>query len=293
MPELREAYTSQCTTKPGKGMCQHKTCLQCQLHLGEEWNPIVASAAADVPGMLQQAGAQKQSFDVDVRETLEFEWPEVAGRVAELKMELENTTYKTVTNWGHPCISQQGFKWDLKTVGAYPCMYKIKINGEPVYRSRIRWDARNDVYTKFLTADQWYQLPQQNFGPESKGDLIEFLCFFGAAGPHYPKTFEYAKPRVWMGVYRWMTHLSMEGALKLRTVRVRADASPCWKRTRTQRAEEMASTGPQAGTKRKQTQKAQSEASVFNLFPGPDSGAPKGPTLAFEVRARLRGGLRQ
>lgn len=61
LPKLREAYTSQCTTTPGKGVCKRRTCIQCQLEVGEEWNPMVAFNAADVKGMLQHAGALKQN----------------------------------------------------------------------------------------------------------------------------------------------------------------------------------------------------------------------------------------
>lgn len=108
-------------------------------------------------------------------------WPEVISHVADLKTDLEKTTYKAIaiTNWGHPCIDQGGFKWDLKKLSAYPCMYQNKIKGEQIYRAKALWDAGNDVYATFLDAKEWYKLTQQDFGNEAKGGWWSFSASSG------------------------------------------------------------------------------------------------------------------
>lgn len=97
------------------------------------------------------------------------------SHVTDIKVQPEKTTHKAIKNWGHPCIYREGFKWDLKKVGAYPCIYQVKINGKQAYRARVLWDAGNDVYVKFLDADEWYNMARQDFGAEANVGLVEFL----------------------------------------------------------------------------------------------------------------------
>lgn len=53
---------------------------------------------------------------------------------------------------------------------------------------------------------------------------MEFLLFFGTAGPYYPKSFEDAGTNSWQGIYQWLSHLTMRAAVTARTVRHRAEA---------------------------------------------------------------------
>lgn len=130
--------------------------------------------------MLPHAGALA---DGETEDAFQVEWPETLAHITGIKDDVEHDTFKALTNWGHPCIFEEGFTWDPKREGAYPCMYQIKIDGIKVYRVRVLWDAGNLVYSKFLDADMWYRITGCTFGEEKKGDLVEFLCFSGAIAP--------------------------------------------------------------------------------------------------------------
>lgn len=133
LDKLREAYPYQRTREPRLGTCKNKSRIQCPLEAGEAWNPMVTSLATDGTEMLQAAGALKDRYSTEVRAALDSKWPEVLSFAAEIKLCLEKTTYKCLTNWGHPVIYQVGFFWHHKEAGTHLRMYKICINGEQVY----------------------------------------------------------------------------------------------------------------------------------------------------------------
>lgn len=142
-----------------------------------------------VKEMIQHAGAPKQNQDVETREALEHERPKVTSHIMDIKHDTEGDTCKTLANWAHPCIFQDGFDWGLKREGALPCKYQVKTNdrkayGRKAYRARVSQDAGNDCYAKFLTHAQWYKTTGHTLGDDKKGDLVECLCFFGAISPN-------------------------------------------------------------------------------------------------------------
>lgn len=61
--------------------------------------------------------------------------------------------------------------------------HEVFFGGRPFWL----WGPVVVTYAAGLTADQWYRLTQQDFGEEAKGEMLEFLCFFGAIGPTTPK----------------------------------------------------------------------------------------------------------
>lgn len=78
---------------------------------------------------------------------------------------------------GCPCL-------DLKREGAYPCMYQMSIDGNKVYRVRVRWDAGNEVYSKFLDVDRRCRITGYTFGEEKKrGTWPRSFASSGRSGP--------------------------------------------------------------------------------------------------------------
>lgn len=133
-------------------------------------------------------------------------------------------TVKALSNWGHPCIFEEGFAWDLKREGAYPHMYQIKVDGIKVCRVRVLWDAGNMVCSKFLGEDTWYRLTGYALEEEKKGDLAEFLCFFGESAPYHPTAMAYVGIRKVQAMCRGLGRINMRVAAAERRARGRVSA---------------------------------------------------------------------
>lgn len=151
---------------------------------------------------------------------VEQEWPDMFGAIMELKEELEEETFKKLSIWGHPCIFlKQGFTWDLKRAEAYPCMYQINICGCKVYKLEVLWDAGNATCARFLTNEGWQRITGYALGEEQKGDLVEFVCYFGAIGPYYPLATAFAGTGNIQGVYKILSRITLRVPQEMGPVR--------------------------------------------------------------------------
>lgn len=74
--------------------------------------------------------------------------------------------------------------------GAWVGLYQIKIDGSTVYKCRVLWDETDDVHANLFPEKIRVQLTGRSLGNGKKGDIIEFLCFFGAIAPCYPKSLQ-------------------------------------------------------------------------------------------------------
>lgn len=132
--------------------------------------------------MLQYAGALRDGHGMHTQLGFNEEWPAQLRVLAEFKKAFESGTFKELTRWGHPCIYREGFDWDLRRVGAFPCLYQINIDGRKVHKPRVLWDAGRGTYAHFLTDKTRQRITGYTSNENKKGNLVEFMCYFGAIG---------------------------------------------------------------------------------------------------------------
>lgn len=87
-------------------------------------------------------------------------------------------------------------------------MYQANIDGIKVYRVRVLWNAGNEVCSKFLDKDRWYNLTGYTVGDEKTGDLIDVLCLFGTIAPLYSSAMSYAGTRSDQGMCKVLNQMT-------------------------------------------------------------------------------------
>lgn len=215
--EFSEVYTPLHNRAAGERTLQTEDMLPMPVADRRRIEPMVPGTL-QVRGMVQHAGALKQNRDVEAREALEHEWPEVISHIMNLKNDIEGEMYKML-------MHLPGRFRNLKREGAYPCMYQIKVDGRKVYKVKVLWDAGKAYHAKFLTDGQWYDMTGHALRDDTKGDLIECICFFGAISPYYPDYMKFAGLRSTQGWCRALSRMATQITKDAGGFRTRPDAA--------------------------------------------------------------------
>ena len=98
--KLRQAYPHQCTRIAGPGHCNWRTCIQCQIQKGEEWNPQLTQDTQEVKAMLRVAGRIREKYPITLKDGLDAQWPQGIQDILAIKDNLGKSLFKEITHWG-------------------------------------------------------------------------------------------------------------------------------------------------------------------------------------------------
>lgn len=136
-----------------------------------------------------------------------------------------STPFKELTHWGHAHIQAHHLQLDPTQCELQVQPTKIVIGHQVMVRFRIVWDAGNPTYGGLLDDGEWEQLAGLRHDKnETRGDLLEFLMFFGCMGPFYPAALGHWVTGIVQRLHRDISDMSMGRATLADGWRQRAPA---------------------------------------------------------------------